>query len=298
MTSDSSSCTFSIGMSFGGSALCPPSHRPDVSGCVGLASRAQANVLRQQLQRQRAACSGRLSFESLSCRSCCRSCCRARSRCPRPGRASSLEMADDALRRMLPAACAGRGSCRSAAPGLCTQPELCRPCCGSRCLPSLRVRVPHAVEQHEHHADACACRRRPGTGPSARGSPGLSCSQSRWCRKTRMLLKPRLLGPAQLAVDGGGVEGVGLPHFELVDGVGRRVIAADEPRRLLSPRLRLRAGQRAASSAATGAALPSPARHAAIHAQADSLFMRCFPFRVVPEPFRLNIPQRYGTMLR
>ena len=35
MTSDSSSWIFSIGISFAGSALCPPSHRPDVSGCGG-----------------------------------------------------------------------------------------------------------------------------------------------------------------------------------------------------------------------------------------------------------------------
>ena len=56
------------------------------------------------------------------------------------------------------------------------------------------------------------------------------------------------LGPAQLAVDGGRVERVGLPHLELVDGGGRGEVAADEPRLgavpLGRPRFRPAAGRR------------------------------------------------------
>src|SRR5262249_41160400 len=38
-----------------------------------------------------------------------------------------------------------------------------------------------------------------------------------------------LLGPAQLAVNRLGVERVGLPHFELIDGGAGDEVAADEP---------------------------------------------------------------------
>ncbi len=40
---------------------------------------------------------------------------------------------------------------------------------------------------------------------------------------------PSDFGPAELGVDAPGVESIGLPHFELVNGVGGNVVAADEP---------------------------------------------------------------------
>ena len=42
-------------------------------------------------------------------------------------------------------------------------------------------------------------------------------------------------GPAELLVDRLRIEGVGLPHLELVDGGGRNVVAADQPRLLRVP---------------------------------------------------------------
>ena len=48
--------------------------------------------------------------------------------------------------------------------------------------------------------------------------------------------------PAQFLVDLSGIEGIRLPHFELIDRVGGDEIAADQPGLLLIPRLRLLLG--------------------------------------------------------
>ena len=40
---------------------------------------------------------------------------------------------------------------------------------------------------------------------------------------------PEAFGPAEFFIDFGGIERIGLPHFELVDGIGRDEIAADNP---------------------------------------------------------------------
>ena len=52
-------------------------------------------------------------------------------------------------------------------------------------------------------------------------------------------LHAEVLGPAELLVDGLRVERVGLPHLELVDGRRRDVVAADQPRLLRVPLVRL-----------------------------------------------------------
>ena len=43
------------------------------------------------------------------------------------------------------------------------------------------------------------------------------------------------LSPAEFGINARGIESVGLPHFELVDGVGGDVVAADEPGLLVVP---------------------------------------------------------------
>ena len=48
----------------------------------------------------------------------------------------------------------------------------------------------------------------------------------------------RRSGPAEFLIDAFGIEGVGLPHLEFVDGVRRDVVAADEPGLLGVPVLR------------------------------------------------------------
>ena len=45
------------------------------------------------------------------------------------------------------------GSCKAAAPGLCTQPELCTPGIGGCCGPSLGKRVPAGIEQNKNRTD-------------------------------------------------------------------------------------------------------------------------------------------------
>ena len=54
-----------------------------------------------------------------------------------------------------------------------------------------------------------------------------------------MLVKPKILGPAQFAIDRFGIKGVGLPHLKLVDGRAGGVVAADEPGLFLGPGVRL-----------------------------------------------------------
>jgi hypothetical protein len=44
-----------------------------------------------------------------------------------------------------------------------------------------------------------------------------------------MVFMPMPLGPAEFLVDLRGIEGVRLPHLELVDGVGGNVVAAHQP---------------------------------------------------------------------
>src|SRR5881398_997764 len=51
-------------------------------------------------------------------------------------------------------------------------------------------------------------------------NPAASCCQRRSCRKTRIVFIP---------IDALGIEGIGLPHLELVDGVGGDVVRADQP---------------------------------------------------------------------
>jgi hypothetical protein len=51
---------------------------------------------------------------------------------------------------------------------------------------------------------------------------------------------PETLGPAELLFDRLRIERLGLPHLEFVDRRGRNVVAADQPRLLGVPVVRLR----------------------------------------------------------
>ena len=63
-------------------------------------------------------------------------------------------------------------------------------------------------------------------------NPAASCCHGRSCRNTRIVVMPRPSAhPSSLSIVA-GVERVGLPHLELVDGAGRDVVAADQPRLL------------------------------------------------------------------
>ena len=92
----------------------------------------------------------------------------------------------------------------------------------------LRVRIPNRVEQHEHDANVVLV--------------GYAKKFVHAIEKAGGILFPRevmqehahrvhadVLRPAEFAIVGGEVEGVGLPHFELVDRIRRNEVAADEP---------------------------------------------------------------------
>jgi len=50
------------------------------------------------------------------------------------------------------------------------------------------------------------------------------------------------LCPAEFALDAGGIKRLRLPHLQLVDRGGRRVVGADQPSLLLAPGRGLRRG--------------------------------------------------------
>jgi len=91
-----------------------------------------------------------------------------------------------------------------------------------------RVRIPAGIEEHQHGPDAVFLRDDEELFETL--------------LETLRILLPEFvvqehahgvhadcLRPAELLVDLRRVEGVGLPHLELVDGVGRNVVAAHEP---------------------------------------------------------------------
>ena len=101
-------------------------------------------------------------------------------------------------------------------------------------LAGMRERVPDTVEQDEHHADLV---------PVGRGEELLDPVEEalriflprQVVQKDPDAGEAQALGPAELAVDRGQVERVGLPHLELVDRRARREVAADEPGMFTSP---------------------------------------------------------------
>ena len=92
----------------------------------------------------------------------------------------------------------------------------------------LGVRVPAGVEEDKDGADVMAC------GDGQKSVDALR-------EAFRVLLPEQVVqedahgvhadgfGPAEFAIDGGGVEGVGLPHFQLVDGGGGKEVGAHRP---------------------------------------------------------------------
>ena len=95
-------------------------------------------------------------------------------------------------------------------------------------LAEMRKRIPARIEENEENANVMS---------AGNGEKGIDAFL-----KTGSVLLPKEIvkkhahgveadgfGPAEFEVDALWVEGVGLPHFEFVDGRGRDVVAADEP---------------------------------------------------------------------
>ena len=104
--------------------------------------------------------------------------------------------------------------------------------------PEPGVRIPAAVEQDEDRANPVTR----GDGEEAVDAllePGRILLPGEVVEEHAHRVHPELLGPAELAVDRGGIEGFGLPHLKLVDRIGGNVIGAREPGLVRVPVLRL-----------------------------------------------------------
>ena len=105
--------------------------------------------------------------------------------------------------------------------------------------------VPAGIEQHQHRSDFVF------------GADGQKLVQpfgetggvlpEKSCRKTRMVFIPMLSAMAS-SFQLFGVEGVGLPHLQFIDGIGGGVIGTHEKRSLAYHALALAAGQRPGAS--------------------------------------------------
>ena len=95
-------------------------------------------------------------------------------------------------------------------------------------LAQLRGRVPHGVEQDEDHADPVPVGDREEP-VHPRQEPRRVLLPEQVVEEDPDAVEPQPLGPAQLAVDRRRVEGVRLPHLELVDRRAGDVVAADQP---------------------------------------------------------------------
>jgi hypothetical protein len=97
-----------------------------------------------------------------------------------------------------------------------------------------RLRIPTGVEEYEQRFDAMA-RRDVDELPKA-------CLEAAMIGCPELIMKEHPcgvvtveLGPAQLGIDAPRVEGVGLEHLELVDGVRWNVVCSNEPALRLVP---------------------------------------------------------------
>jgi hypothetical protein len=99
----------------------------------------------------------------------------------------------------------------------------------------LWMRIPHAVEQDEHHADTVAI----GDLEELLDAPDERCRillPEKIVQKDAHAVEAEAGCPSQLPVDRGRVERIGLPHLELVDGGARDEVGADQPTLLFLPR--------------------------------------------------------------
>jgi hypothetical protein len=114
-----------------------------------------------------------------------------------------------------------------------------------------RIGIPAAVEQHEHDADLVPVGDAQELVHAALQPFGILLPQHVVEIDAHRVHADRF-GPAQLLVDGGGIEAVGLPHLELVDRGARIVIGADQPGLAFVPGVRLGLGPGVAGLSAGG----------------------------------------------
>src|SRR2546423_11678035 len=94
--------------------------------------------------------------------------------------------------------------------------------------------IPHCVEQDEHRPDVVSLRDRQEAIHSIEESNRILLPEE-IVQEHPHGVEPEGFGPAELAIDGARIEGVSLPHLQLIDGGAWREVAADQPTGRLTP---------------------------------------------------------------
>ncbi len=222
MTSEFSIWMRADGVHFGERRTSRRRHAPLVRGCDGLAARAHAKTCGSS------SATSRVLRRALLCVGAVAVVVGLVPEIPGEDAVVVGEGCDDALRRRLRGADTARGLRERARRGLCTQPELWTPGMGGCCGPSLGLGSQQESKSTKMRADVVL------RGDGEKGVDALL--------EAFGILLPKLvveedahgvhadgLRPAQLLVDLLRVKGIGLPHFQLVDGAAVDVVAADEP---------------------------------------------------------------------
>ena len=171
----------------------------------------------------------------------CRCRCRARSTGPRPECADRWQRRPPRLRRISRAADTAPDRPESPLPEPAPSPSCARPGMGGCCGPSLGCGSQQESKSTKTGRIWC------------RDGDGQKCVDA-LLKALRILLPEQVvqehahgvhadaLGPAQFAVDGGRIEGVGLPHLQFVDGRRRQKVRAHRPGLAGVPGVGLRLG--------------------------------------------------------
>ena len=105
---------------------------------------------------------------------------------------------------------------------------------GIALLAELRVGIPAGIKKHKEDADVVFV----GNGEECVDAvleTGGVLLPEKVVEKDAHGVEADGLGPAEFEINALGIERVGLPHFELVDGGGGDEVAANEPRLLSVP---------------------------------------------------------------
>lgn len=100
--------------------------------------------------------------------------------------------------------------------------------------PKFRLRIPAGVEQNKQRFDVMPRRNLQELIDAFLEALRILLPQQ-IMKEDAHRVHPRVLGPPKFLVNLGGIECLCLPHLEFVDGIGRNVIAANDPWLLVIP---------------------------------------------------------------
>ena len=104
-------------------------------------------------------------------------------------------------------------------------------------LAQFRIRIPARIEQYKNRADLVPVRDVEECVDALLESGAVLFPQQVVQEHTHGV-HAQTFGPSELTIDALGIERVSLPHLELVDGIGRKVVTADQPRLFGIPGIR------------------------------------------------------------